>query len=310
MQKFGVDIHRLPHSSHDRIMMCSPFREETSPSFCITNDRLWKDFGTGEGGGVWQLAGKILNTQDNRVIRQYLEQVVQNVKIDESWVEVTTRRYAQQDRFAEAQQDGCKVVATFPLNNYLLRKYLSERQIDLEIAEEHCKIAVFVSNRRRLYGIGFENYSGGYEIRTNKLKMSTAPKDITLISTSSESDEVMDPPPIILFEGFMDFLSYRTAVKKSLIESYPEADFLVLNGVGLADRALSILEEKNYKELFLMLDNDEAGTLATKKIQEAFRGQSEDCRSLFEGYKDFNDYLAAISSNPTKKRITQNKIKL
>lgn len=107
---------------------------------------------------------------------------------------------------------------------------------------------------RQYFAAGFENRSGGYELRNPYFKGSSSPKDITHIENGGKS--------ICVVEGFMDFLSLLT-LRKNL---HPvQSDFLVLNSVSLAEKSLDVL--KDYQNVFLYLDHDNAG----KKTQEKYQ---------------------------------------
>ena len=91
-----------------------------------------------------------------------------------------------------------------PLHAYSLKKYLLERLIPTSLAEKYCCQLSYQMNGKNLYGIGFKNDSGGYELRSPILKNSSTPKDITTINNGAEKAEV--------FEGFTDFLSYHVPI--------------------------------------------------------------------------------------------------
>lgn len=55
----------------------------------------------------------------------------------------------------------------------------------------------------------------------------------------------------------------------------------------------------NYKNIELYFDNDEAGTRAVEIIENDLKN-AEDCRVLYSGFKDLNDWL--IQNNPTEER--------
>ena len=67
------------------------------------------------------------------------------------------------------------------------------------------------------FGIGFENQSGGFEIRNAYSKICLGKKDITLIQSITKSTEVA------IFEGFFDYLTFRNLEKNQT----PTCDYLV-----------------------------------------------------------------------------------
>jgi len=56
-----------------RHVCSSPFREDRNPSFSITDDRLWHDFATGEGGDVVDFVQRACGCTDAEAIRRVLE---------------------------------------------------------------------------------------------------------------------------------------------------------------------------------------------------------------------------------------------
>ena len=56
-----------------RRVCSSPFREDRNPSFSITDDRLWHDFTTGEGGDVVDFIQRATNCTKAEAIRRVLE---------------------------------------------------------------------------------------------------------------------------------------------------------------------------------------------------------------------------------------------
>ena len=104
------------------------------------------------------------------------------------------------------------------------------RCIDTETARKACKEAHFKRNGKNYFAIAFPNISGGYEIRNRYFKACIAPKDISCIISSPESGICY------IFEGFMDFLSFRAA-----FPSLEEGDYIVLNSVSNLQKAFSFL---------------------------------------------------------------------
>jgi hypothetical protein len=99
------------------------------------------------------------------------------------------------------------VIATKPLTNPALCRYVNARKIPLEIAKQYCKEVDFELYNKKYSAIGFENTSGGFELRNEHFKGSTSPKDVTQISTAEAKD-------ISVFEDFFSFLSYQGSSTK------------------------------------------------------------------------------------------------
>jgi DNA primase len=164
-----------------------------------------------------------------------------------------------------------------PLYAYPLKNYLQERSIPVAVADSFCKEVSYELDGRSYYGIGFQNDAGGWEIRNKNFKLSSAPKDITCLGSGAASVHV--------FEGFMDFLSYRAMHP---CEDPRSVDYVVLNGAGLFDRALPFLEQ--HGQVHLWLDRDVTG-LAYAKYALSLDGRFKDESGFYEKFKDLNDWL-------------------
>ena len=80
------------------------------------------------------------------------------------------------------------------------------------------------------YALGFKNDSGGYELRNKNFKGSGSPKDIRFIENGSNT--------LAVFEGFFDFLSYRSLYYK---QQGHLGNFLVLNSASFFEKSLQKL---------------------------------------------------------------------
>jgi 5S rRNA maturation endonuclease (ribonuclease M5) len=130
---------------------------------------------------------------------------------------------------------------------------------------------------KRYFSIGFKNDKNGYELRNKFFKNCTSPKWYTYLNNGNDK--------LIIFEGFFDFLSLLQANQKSR-NGY---DYLVLNSVTLRKKIpLELLE--NYAQIFLFLDNDDAGRDASQFFISSLPNVT-DCSSLYGTYKDVNEWL-------------------
>ena len=75
------------------------------------------------------------------------------------------------------------------------------------------------------------------------------------------------------------------------------ADYIILNSVALYERIKPVFGNTHYLSVYLYLDSDKAGDEATTKIQTLLSGTNisiKDKRTLYPGYKDFNEYLCSL----------------
>lgn len=184
---------------------------------------------------------------------------------------------------AEPQVTGYQQVRVDPLTNPVLLGYLQERGIPPEVAKKTCKEVHFQNKGKWYFAVAFANRSGGYEIRNKYLKGSISPKEVTHIKNGSDR--------CLIFEGFIDYLSYLTLKliypgKKRLPVNTP--DYIVLNSVSNVSKAIPLL--KDYKSIECFLDNDSAGKQALGNIINT--GYTVKDQSVYyQEHNDLNEYL-------------------
>jgi hypothetical protein len=109
----------------------------------------------------------------------------------------------------------------------------------------------------------------------------------------------MQAKSITVFEGFFDFLTYQTIHQN---QTRPLTDFLVLNSLAFFERSLLLMEK--HEHIHLYLDHDEAG----KKCLDVASKRSvkyQDESSLYEGYKDLNDWVTHFGKLEHKQSLNQ-----
>ena len=188
----------------------------------------------------------------------------------------------------KALEPKIKVIAAKPLTSPALCRYLQYRKISLEIANRYCKEVDFELNDKRFYAVGFENKSGGFELRNQHFKASSSPKDVTQIRISGAKE-------VVVFEGFFSFLSYQTLHQKDI----DLTNFLVLNSLSFFEKCRQLMEEN--QKIYLYLDRDEAGI---KNAQRALKCNQKyvDRSDLYKNHKDLNDYLISQSQQLKQSR--------
>lgn len=307
------------HQRGDSYWYISPIREpESTPSFKVDNRRnRWYDFALGEGGKLFDLARKLYQSDDiSSIIGKVTDLFLLSKAKDEKQVvsknvankqqrfsrghtnrnEIPTsssdntdnnnRNSGKQKHQSESSPDSPKIIIELvePLGkSYAMVRYLNQRGISKQTARHYCKEVSFNIGDKTYSAIGFENRSGGYELRNDWFKGSSSPKDISFIANGSNA--------VCLVEGFMDFLSLVELGNKE----YLNANFLVLNSVALLPRSIEIL--KSHHDVFLFLDHDKAGKEAAKKLVAAGIN-SIDSSGFYQGFKDVNEYL--VSLQPTQ----------
>lgn len=98
----------------------------------------------------------------------------------------------------------------------------------------------------------------------------------------------------------MDFVSALAHYKKDRAD----ANVLVLNSVSLVERGMQRLKEESLHTALTYFDHDAAGRLATERFTKegAEHGIQivRDMSRLYEGYGDFNEFLASQVQDRTR----------
>lgn len=249
----------------DDLWYCSPLRHEKTPSFKVNQSlNCWYDHGIGEGGNILDL---VMSMHGINNLSDALRHLTLNLP------------QAKFGSFSFQQQNNHSVVDTNEvkgLTHPALIDYLKERKIDLNIARNYCREIHYTINGQPYFAIGFRNDAGGYELRNRYFKGSSAPKDMTTIQNHNGQ--------CLLFEGFMDFLSYLTLKRITI----PQQDVIILNSLAHLSKAMVFI--KGYHQLFTFLDNDEAGKRALLEVRKQNQNVS-DQSSFYGKHKDLNEYL-------------------
>ncbi|MES2458762.1 MAG: toprim domain-containing protein [Bacteroidota bacterium] len=244
----------------------SPYRQEKTASFKVDAAKnSWFDFGEQRGGNLIDLGILLYRCSISRLLEILSGTGTANLAIhNQQCLSLVTE---------EARK--LTIIKISELNHLVLLSYLKSRHINLAMVRKYCSRVDYELYGRMYYAVGFENRSGGYELRSSIHKLSSSPKDITLIKNGSKSLKV--------YEGFMDFLS-ELAMH---LRDEKQFDHLVLNTTGFVNRAIPIINE--YRNSFLFLDHNAAGRLATEKILKNCKN-SKDASLFYSSKGDLNDY--------------------
>lgn len=263
------------------LMYLSPLRTEKHASFKVNTEiNQWYDFGIGRGGNIIALAELLYNSSD---VSYLIHQIERNAPSSVSGSLPTVKPITPQNSFEHLQ--------VLPITHPALIKYLEERCIDIETARTVCKELHFDTRGKHYFGIGCPNIAGGYEIRNPFFKGCIAPKDISHFY-AEEPKKVC-----FVFEGFMDFLSFMTLRRKEN-DRLKWQDYLVLNSVTNIHKAAKRLSR--YDSVQCFLDNDEAGRNAYLQLSKELGKSVADASTLYNGFKDLNEYLCAESKHSEK----------
>ena len=254
----------------------SPLRGENHASFKV-NIRLnvWYDFGLGKGGNLIDLGIRLHHCSVEELLAR-LSDGHTGLSFDPPSAVIAEPVI----QYPVPDEPRITILEVAPLQNPLLVNYLGYRGIGLPLAKAYCRDVRFAIKDKTYTAVGFENRSGGYELRNYWFKGSSSPKDITILTNHNS------PQAVCLVEGFIDFLSLLEL--KQLRR--PEADVIILNSVALIGRSIETL--KNYRDIFLFLNHDRAGQTAAEKLKQAGI-TGIDASGFYQDFNDVNDFLSA-----------------
>ena len=263
----------------------SPLRVDNDPSFKVdTNDNVWYDFGLGKGGTMIDLVILLDKCTLYQAIVK-LEQtdictdVCLNIQTHEQTnVPTSERSNVGTDSFSFHGKDSISIQRITELVHPALLQYLDKRAININLAIEHCKQIHYGIDNRNYFAIGFKNDSDGWNLRNEYFKGCT--------SMNTSTRRAVDSSICIVFEGFMDYLSYLSMhnLKKS------SDNIVVLNSTSNLSKAIDFI--KSHNKVFTYLDNDEGGRKATELINQVSKthfNKSVD----FAKFKDLNEFLVS-----------------
>ena len=260
---------------------CSPLRAELTPSFKVNAERnQWYDFATGDHGDIIDLVCALQHCTTAEAIRRLAR--LKGVRLAPSFSFGGTTP-------VRSQTPSMELIGVQAVKHPKLLLYLSERGLQPSDVSPFLSEVYYRVSEKCFFALGFQNDAGGWELRNPYFKGCFAPKAITTIKGT-------DSHKLQLFEGFMDFLSWR--------KLHPEGqdDSIILNSLTLLPKLIPTLHP--YPIIESLLDNDEAGDRATKQLIDAGL-PVKDMRACYAPYKDINEYL--ILAEQRKKILTPRK---
>ena len=260
---------------------CSPLRSELTPSFKVNAERnQWYDFATGDHGDIIDLVCALQHCSTVEAMRRLA--TLKGVRLAPSFPfgGITP---------VSLQRSSMELIAVRAVKHPKLLLYLSERGLQPSDVSPFLSEVYYRVSEKCFFALGFPNDAGGWELRNPYFKGCFAPKAISTIKGT-------DSHKLQLFEGFMDFLSWR--------KLHPEVqdDSIILNSLNLLPKLIPSLHA--YTMIESLLDNDEAGDRVTKQLIDAGL-PVKDIRACYAPYKDINEYL--ILAQQRKQILTPRK---
>ncbi len=282
----------LGKRKNNEIWCFSPFRNEKTPSFKLNLElNTWVDFGDTDKTGCEKAkvvcgdAIELVKRINNCTTPEALEFIALNSG-NPSYSKHAMRNQipitrATRNNLSEEKKDILKITE---IQSKSLLKYATKRRIPHSILFRFCK-EIHYFNYKKRSAIGILNESNNWEINAESspknFQRCFGRKDISLINPGRNA--------VWVTEGFFDFLSLLVLRNQFGVSN---DSFLILNGVGQVRRSIEFLTK--YQKVNLVLDNDEAGKIASKKYQKIFRNV-EDFSFKYQNVKDLNEYLVKCS---------------
>jgi hypothetical protein len=190
-------------TKHDKGgMYYSPLRDEMNMSFHVDARRnLWYDFGIAEGGGLIDLVIRLSACRRDQVL-DVLAEISGSITTSQVSQEVYRRRKKKTGITIGSVKD------TF--GKKMLLNYAKDRCIPINILNRYCKEVSYIYRGypiKEYHAIGFPNRKGGYMLRSYTTKKCSS-SDITLIGPLGQLISEPESPNVMVFEGFIDFLSW------------------------------------------------------------------------------------------------------
>ncbi|AEI50661.1 toprim domain-containing protein [Runella slithyformis] len=254
----------------------SPLREEKNPSFFVnpTKNKFHDHTNEDHKGNVFRLVQLLEQCNFPQAVAKLLEFDGEPVK------EYAHLFLSATETKAQLKQ---QTIIT-PLRNPVLLNYVRERGIPHSMATKYLQEVMTTRNDRSYFTVGFANDSGGFAIRNKYFKGCEGASDITTFDLPGRKT-------VLVFEGCFDFLS--AMVYRQL--QAPNLPVVVLNSTSNRKKAVEYL--KQFEEVKCFLDRDKPGMDCFRLMLERDGLPVKDCSTLYEGFKDFNEFLMKVAQN-------------
>lgn len=273
LEEVLLSLGHLPTKQNEKeAWYLNPFASESQASFKL-DKRI----------NVWYLHSEGVGGNNIDFMKKYLDTSVNEVLI---WGEKQNFSSFHQQQQIKKSEPNYTIDEILDLQNPNLKQYLQGRGLTSKIYE-YIKEVRFTIGSKKLYAIGFENLSGGFELRNSFYKGSLLKKDISIFNLNSNVQDISNFQDknikgVAVFEGFMDALSFLE-MQKSFT-----GDILVMNSIALLNKSIEHLI--NYSDINLFLDNDTAGIKCKSQIIKSFP-DAKDHSGIYSNHKDLNEFL-------------------
>ena len=198
-------LGHLPTKQNEKeAWFLNPFSTENHASFKLD-----------KRNNVWYLHSEGIGGNNIDFMKKYLKSSVKEVL---EWTEKQNFSSFQPQNVIQKQnslKQNYQITEIKELQNENLKDYLQQRGLSTKVYPLVKEIH-FTIGENKLYSIGFENLSGGWELRNSFYKGSLLRKDISIFNFNNENENQSQNEAgkrIVVFEGFMDALSNRKSTR-------------------------------------------------------------------------------------------------
>ena len=266
---------------------CSPLRNEHTASFKVNTERnQWYDFATGEHGDIIDLVCILQHCSIAEAMKHLLS-ASNTSAVNSSTPIAPSFSFGGTSIPATSPVHHMELVSVKPITHPILLQYLAERGLKKsDVFSFLWEISYKIADKT-FFALGFTNDAGGWELRNPYFKGCMAPKSISTIKGKGGQR-------LQIFEGFMDFLSWR--------KLHPEidADSIVLNSLALLPKVIPLIT--SYTSIECFLDNDVAGRKALNQLKRSCP-HVIDGSVRYQAHKDLNEWLVAQSKLKEKQPL-------
>ena len=199
LQQHGYSPQHIRGNSY---WYCSPLRNEHTASFKVNTERnQWYDFATGEHGDIIDLVCILQHCSIAEAMKHFLS-ASNTSAVNSSTPVAPSFSFGGISIPATSPAHHMELVSVKPVTQPQLLQYLAERGLKMsDVFSFLWEISYKISDKT-FFALGFPNDAGGWELRNPYFKGCMAPKSISTIKGK-------DGLRLQIFEGFMDFLSWR-----------------------------------------------------------------------------------------------------
>lgn len=269
----------VPRHGREKVYISMIRDDDSTPSFTV-NDELgvWFDHGLRKGGNIIDFG---LAYWKDCEFNEVLDKIRETCVLEPSRRKIIRPRKAVKIPHYTAEQ--VKNIGTHPA----ITQYLKSRGV-FDVARRHLsEVYYFVEDnngeRKKYFAAGWLNEDKGWEVRNKYFKGCIGHKSITFIEGH--------PKKTAVFEGFLDFLSWKTEQPEN------DSSIIVLNSLSLLQPGIE--KAKAFSSIDIFFDRDKQGLGATKEFIKALP-YATDRSAAYAGYNDYNDKIKAMADKLTE----------